>query len=77
MKTALFALFLLAIITSKLPSTTAFVVDADGDPLKNGGKYYIIPALRGKGGGIGLTKTGNETCPLTVVQLQSELATSI
>ncbi|TKY66247.1 Kunitz-type trypsin inhibitor KTI1 [Spatholobus suberectus] len=67
--TTLFALFLLSAFTSYLPSaTTAFVLDTDGDPLLNGGTYYVLPVIRGKGGGIELAKTGNETCPLTVVQ---------
>nr|AAB26177.1 Kunitz-type trypsin inhibitor A chain, ACTI-A [Acacia confusa, seeds, Peptide, 136 aa] [Acacia confusa] len=48
------------------------LLDADGDILRNGGAYYILPALRGKGGGLTLAKTGDESCPLTVVQAQSE-----
>ncbi|TKY45594.1 Kunitz-type trypsin inhibitor KTI1 [Spatholobus suberectus] len=67
--TTLFALFLLSAFTSYLPSaTTAFVLDTDGDPLLNGGTYYVLPVIRGKGGGNRTSKTGNETCPLTVVQ---------
>ncbi|KAK4269881.1 hypothetical protein QN277_022979 [Acacia crassicarpa] len=48
------------------------VLDTEGDVLKNGGSYHIIPALTGRGGGLGLAATGNETCPLTVVQIPSE-----
>nr|4J2K_A Chain A, Trypsin inhibitor [Enterolobium contortisiliquum]4J2K_B Chain B, Trypsin inhibitor [Enterolobium contortisiliquum]4J2Y_A Chain A, Trypsin inhibitor [Enterolobium contortisiliquum] len=48
------------------------LLDSDGDILRNGGTYYILPALRGKGGGLELAKTGDETCPLNVVQARSE-----
>ena len=72
--TILFAFFLLSAFISHLPSATlAFVLDTDGEPLRNGGTYYILPAIWARGGGIGRTATGNETCPLTVVQLPSEL----
>ncbi|XP_020224523.1 kunitz-type trypsin inhibitor KTI1 [Cajanus cajan] len=67
--TLLFSLFLLFGFTSYLPSATAFdVLDTDGKLLRNGGSYYVVPVKRGSGGGIELAATGNETCPLTVVQ---------
>ncbi|TKY66245.1 Kunitz-type trypsin inhibitor KTI1 [Spatholobus suberectus] len=71
--TTLFALFLLAAFTSYLPSaTTAFVLDTDDDLVLNGGTYYVLPVIRGKGGGIERAATGKETCPLTVVQSRNE-----
>nr|P32733.1 RecName: Full=Kunitz-type trypsin inhibitor alpha chain [Prosopis juliflora]AAB21123.1 Kunitz trypsin inhibitor alpha chain [Prosopsis juliflora, seeds, Peptide, 137 aa] [Prosopis juliflora] len=48
------------------------LLDVDGEILRNGGSYYILPAFRGKGGGLELAKTEGETCPLTVVQARSE-----
>nr|8HNR_A Chain A, Kunitz-type trypsin inhibitor [Albizia procera] len=48
------------------------LLDADGDILRNGGTYYIVPAFRGKGGGLTLAKIGDESCPLNVVQAESE-----
>ena len=67
------AFFLLSAFISHLPSATlAFVLDMDGEPLRNGGTYYILPVLRGRGGGIGRAATGNETCPLSVVQERFE-----
>ncbi|KAG5002221.1 hypothetical protein JHK87_023293 [Glycine soja] len=71
---ALFALFLLlSAFTSYLPSATAeFVYDKDGNKLENKGFYYILDANLG-GGGIEGAATGNETCPLTVVQSLNEL----
>ena len=73
--TALFPLFLLSAFTTLLPfATAALVFDTDGKPVLNGGTYYILPVIRGMGGGIDLAATGNETCPLTVVQSSSELS---
>ncbi|KAI4354670.1 hypothetical protein L6164_003517 [Bauhinia variegata] len=49
------------------------VYDIDGQPLTFGDRYQIIPALRGKGGGLELGKTGNDSCPISVVQARSEV----
>nr|CAA56343.1 Kunitz trypsin inhibitor [Glycine max] len=64
------ALFLLCALTSSYqPSATADIVfDTEGNPIRNGGTYYVLPVIRGKGGGIEFAKTETETCPLTVVQ---------
>ncbi|XP_014492684.1 trypsin inhibitor A-like [Vigna radiata var. radiata] len=67
--TFFFSLFLLSIFTSNLPSAAADVVtDRDGDALMNGGTYHILPLFGVRDGGVELAATGNETCPLTVVQ---------
>ncbi|MQL41581.1 hypothetical protein EI012_27125, partial [Escherichia coli] len=71
-----FALFLLSVLTSHLTSATV-VPDIDGNPLRNGGTYYILPVFRGMGGGIERARTGNETCPLTVVQSRSEVSNGL
>ncbi|RYR40199.1 hypothetical protein Ahy_A09g045910 [Arachis hypogaea] len=73
--TNVFAIFILfAFISIHLPSlATAELVDTDGNLLENGGLYFILPVFRGNGGGIGRISTGNETCPLTVVQQRSEV----
>ncbi|KAK4269874.1 hypothetical protein QN277_022972 [Acacia crassicarpa] len=64
MKPSLIALFsLFAFIAS---SAKAFVIDAEGEPVVNGGTYYILPFINVLGGGLTLAKTGNETCPLSV-----------
>ncbi|KAI9071283.1 hypothetical protein K1719_046758 [Acacia pycnantha] len=65
----IFFLFLFALPKSNVAKE---LLDADGEILKNGGTYYILPALRGKGGGLTLAETGDESCPLTVVQARSE-----
>ncbi|KAK7373498.1 hypothetical protein VNO80_06908 [Phaseolus coccineus] len=70
--TTLFPLFLLCVFTSYLPSTSAdgMVVDTKGENVTYWGQYYIIPLERDpfSGGGADITTTGNETCPLTVIQ---------
>ncbi|KAK7250881.1 hypothetical protein RIF29_33620 [Crotalaria pallida] len=68
-----FALFFLVAITTRLPysATAQAVLDTDGVPLVNGGKYYILPFNKG-GGGIGLVQTGTDTCPLTIAQSPDE-----
>ncbi|QCE11195.1 trypsin inhibitor A-like [Vigna unguiculata] len=63
--TTLFSLFLLCGFTSYLPSGTAYLVDTDGNLIENGGSYFITT---GNGGGVEFAATGNETCPLSVVQ---------
>ncbi|KAG5002220.1 trypsin inhibitor DE-3-like [Glycine soja] len=67
--TKLFGLFLLSAFTLYPPSTMAQpVFDLDGHPVINGGSYYIMEYM---GSGVELAKTGNETCPLSVVQSSS------
>nr|BAF95193.1 Kunitz trypsin inhibitor [Glycine soja] len=72
--TIFFALFLFcAFTTSYLPSAIAdFVLDNEGNPLENGGTYYILSDITAFGG-IRAAPTGNERCPLTVVQSRNEL----
>lgn len=70
--TIFFALFLVCAFTSYLPSATAAsVYDTDGNILQKGRTYFVLAATRGNGGGIEFAATGNDTCPLTVVQSPS------
>ncbi|QCD95686.1 chymotrypsin inhibitor 3-like [Vigna unguiculata] len=66
----LFALFLFSALTFYPPSTTAQpVTDGDGNIVKNGGIFYILPSgLGAPGGGIRALQTDNESIPLSVVQ---------
>ncbi|BAU02088.1 hypothetical protein LR48_Vigan213s000900 [Vigna angularis] len=67
--TTFLSLFLLCAFTSNLPSASADLVDTDGNPIQNGGVYFITPVIvTGNGGGLEFAATGNETCPLSVVQ---------
>ncbi|XP_073279856.1 kunitz trypsin inhibitor 5-like [Primulina huaijiensis] len=49
------------------------VVDLAGNNLREGTRYYILPLIRGRGGGVTLSSTRNKTCPLSVVQAPFEL----
>ncbi|KAH6770496.1 hypothetical protein C2S52_015299 [Perilla frutescens var. hirtella] len=65
----LFLCFILfSICTISFPSAAAPVVDIDGNPVLVGVDYYILPVIRGRGGGLTLASTGNKSCPLDVVQ---------
>ncbi|KAI4353706.1 hypothetical protein L6164_002637 [Bauhinia variegata] len=52
-----------------------FVYDTDNQPLKNGGSYHIISAIKLNGwrGGLELGRTGNEIYPHSVVQARSDI----
>ncbi|KAK0579701.1 hypothetical protein LWI29_030028 [Acer saccharum] len=78
MKTTLLILsfFIFAFVT-KVPLVVSTadashypVLDIDGKKLLAGTDYYILPVLRGRGGGLTLASAGDETCPLDVVQEQ-------
>ncbi|XP_054779718.1 factor Xa inhibitor BuXI-like [Prosopis cineraria] len=70
MKTSLFSLFVLFAFLFTSSATAKFVLDSRGNPLENGGSYYILPHIWPLGDGLDLAKTGNnETCPLSVVVL--------
>lgn len=52
------------------------VVDIDGNVLRTGVDYYILPVIRGNGGGLTLSTisiNGTTTCPPDVVQAQHEV----
>nr|AFK33741.1 unknown [Lotus japonicus] len=62
------------IIPSAFSQVPDLVKDTDGIPLRSDGRYYIRPALRGPGGGgVSPGETGNQTCPVTVLQHKSEV----
>ncbi|XP_057968178.1 kunitz trypsin inhibitor 5-like [Malania oleifera] len=52
----------------------AGVLDTNGKELHSGTEYYILPVVRGRGGGLTLAATGNGSCPLSVVQDQHEVS---
>lgn len=53
------------------------MLDISGQELRTGIDYYILPVIRGRGGGLTLASTGNETCPLDVVQEQQEVSNGL
>lgn len=60
---------LLPIHINSLAEAPEAVLDHLGKQLRVGMEYYILPVVRGQGGGLTLTLTlPNKTCPLHVVQ---------
>lgn len=56
-------------------STPNPVLDVEGNELRKGIDYYVLPVIRGNSGGLTLSSTSNATttCPLDVVQEQHEV----
>ncbi|KAD5961931.1 hypothetical protein E3N88_13404 [Mikania micrantha] len=71
MKTLMLLLFSTISLSLAQPSPDP-VRDIDGNLLRSGTEYYILPVFRGMGGGVTLASTRNETCPLDVVQAALE-----
>lgn len=75
----LFLSFLLALSALPLPGGAAAmpdpVLDLDGKGLRTGQEYYILPVIRGRGGGLTLANTAvhGRCAPDYVVQAQSEV----
>lgn len=68
---SIFATFLVAV-----DSATSPVLDTEGNELRTGTDYYILPVVGGNGGGLTLSTTtsnGTITCPANVVQEQNEV----
>ncbi|XP_057804126.1 LOW QUALITY PROTEIN: kunitz trypsin inhibitor 5-like [Salvia miltiorrhiza] len=64
---------LLSILISTATAAPPPVLDIEGKQLRAGADYYILPVVRGRGGGLTLAATRNETCPLDVVQERLEV----
>ena len=77
----LFSLLLIALAVKPFPvaaeSSPDPVLDTEGKQLRSGVDYYILPVIRGRGGGLTLASTGNENCPLDVVQEQHEVSNGL
>ncbi|KAJ6867722.1 hypothetical protein NC652_038815 [Populus alba x Populus x berolinensis] len=53
------------------------VLDVTGKILRTGTSYYILPVVRGRGGGLKMASTGRRTCPLAVVQERYEASNGL
>ncbi|XP_047319496.1 miraculin-like [Impatiens glandulifera] len=78
MKTSIFFILSLLFILASATTDRSAVVDTDGNKLRANTEYYILPVIRGMGGGLTLSFTGrvNTTvsfCPLDVVQAVQEI----
>lgn len=56
-----------------ISAATNQVLDIDGQQLRTGKDYYILPVVRGNGGGLKLYSGRTSQCPLDVVQEGGEL----
>ncbi|XP_010536414.1 PREDICTED: miraculin-like [Tarenaya hassleriana] len=73
MNPKLYFAFALAVAFLIAHATGTAVRDVDGDLLRPGVGYYVLPVLRGHGGGLTLAGRGSELCPLDIVQENSEV----
>ncbi|QHO14022.1 kunitz-type trypsin inhibitor-like 2 protein [Arachis ipaensis] len=74
MKLALLALFALSTTLLPLIMAAEQVVDTSGNAIFPGGRFYIMPNIFGAaGGGVKFGRTGNQICPVTVLQDYSEV----
>nr|AGX93240.1 Kunitz proteinase inhibitor 10 [Trifolium repens] len=68
---------LLFALTTYFPLAFSYIEqleDINGNPIFYSTHFYIMPSIFGAaGGGLKLGKTGNSTCPLTVLQDYSEV----
>ncbi|KAL1224067.1 Kunitz trypsin inhibitor 5 [Cardamine amara subsp. amara] len=78
MSSPLFIFLLLAVFISNRGATTEaaveVVTDIYGKPLQRDVNYYILPVIRGRGGGLTMSKPENKTCPRSVIQDQFEVS---
>lgn len=66
------------LLPSELSTSNPYppILDTDGNPLKAGSKYFVIPSIRGMGGGLILTRVVDKSlkvCPQDVVQVPNEV----
>ncbi|KAK1404208.1 Kunitz protease inhibitor [Heracleum sosnowskyi] len=68
--------FLLILVTNHLVASAAsnrVVLDIDEKELRTGTNYFILPVVRGNGGGLKLYSGRTSQCPLDVVQEPNEV----
>lgn len=70
--------FYLVLALTAILATNAYgaVLDIDGNIMFRD-SYYVLPLIRGSGGGTTLAGRGGELCPLDIVQESSELEVGI
>uniref|UniRef100_A0A1J3D7Y6 Miraculin n=1 Tax=Noccaea caerulescens TaxID=107243 RepID=A0A1J3D7Y6_NOCCA len=64
--------FVLALTAVLATTASAAVLDIKGDIIFRG-SYYVLPFVRGRGGGVSLAGRGGQPCPYDIVQESSEL----
>ncbi|CAH1430420.1 unnamed protein product [Lactuca virosa] len=66
-------LFIFITILSLLSAASSIIYDSTGNKLLRGIPYYILPLLRGSGGGLTLSQNTKDACPLNVTQESFEV----
>ncbi|KAK1379680.1 Kunitz-type protease inhibitor KPI-D [Heracleum sosnowskyi] len=64
---------MVCIMKIALTSSNRVVLDIDGKELRTGTNYFILPVVRGNGGGMKLYSGRTSQCPLDVVQEPNEV----
>ncbi|VVA95135.1 unnamed protein product [Arabis nemorensis] len=64
--------FVIALTAVLASNAYGAVNDIDGNPIF-GDSYYVLPVIRGRGGGLTLAGRGNQPCPYDIVQESSEV----
>jgi hypothetical protein len=73
MKLSSFIFIVFSTLSLSSAQSSSSVLDIDRNFLKSDLSYYILPVMRGMGGGIALTPTDiNRKCPLDVIQEKVE-----
>ncbi|KAJ6829933.1 putative alpha-amylase/subtilisin inhibitor [Iris pallida] len=74
MKGFLLLLLLLPLASAATNTSTSTIVrDVEGKPLRRSHEYYILPVIRGRGGGLTLSQRNN-TCPFYVTRSRTRPA---
>ncbi|KAI7745293.1 hypothetical protein M8C21_017214 [Ambrosia artemisiifolia] len=69
MKISFFVFLVFSTLSLSSAQSTSAVLDINRNFIRYGARYYILPVISGRGGGIALTPTSiNQKCPLNVVQ---------
>nr|GEW24059.1 Kunitz trypsin inhibitor 2-like [Tanacetum cinerariifolium] len=68
MKKSLFILIVLSTLSLSLSQTPPPVRDTDGNIVRSGTNYYILPVVNDKGGGVTLAPRKDDPCPYDVAQ---------
>ncbi|KAF3652636.1 alpha/beta fold family protein [Capsicum annuum] len=53
------------------------ILDTDGNPIRAGVKYFVLPSIRGMGGGLSVSRVVDKSlkvCPQDVVQIPNEVS---
>ncbi|PIA35406.1 hypothetical protein AQUCO_03500053v1 [Aquilegia coerulea] len=72
---SLLVLFI-ALVPLAFAATGTTLLDLDGKKLQSNTNYYILPVIRGRGGGLALAQR-NKSCPYYVAQENSELSNGL